>query len=212
LPSDEFAKHLFAGWLAGAPMGAAFSGAKVTALLAQCAQPELSDLLRIELREHGEGYLTAALSLAEVKEVNFRECAKILQQTLTATPASALSEFSGQHVNDVTAGLFRKLKPLTSPVRESYLDALDKMKHPGVLDFLAGLLCPYASASWMVFEFPEWLLRADVFAVVELALGARWPMDPQRPSYRSENLMDDTYPPYSTTSRDTSSLGSCAPR
>ncbi len=191
MPSDEYEMTGIGGWLAGTSMGVIFSGAKVTALLAQCAQPELTELLKNELREHGEGYLMAALSLADVKQADSRECAKVLRRTLTASPAVVLSEFYGQQIDDVTAGLFRNLKPLTPPVRETYLAALDKLRHPGVLEFLTGLLGPYATVSWMVFEFPVALLRQDVLAAVDLAGNARWPMDPQRPSYRFEELMDD---------------------
>ena len=191
MPSEEYEMTGFGGWLAGTSMGVVFSGAKVTALLAQCVQPELTELLKNELREHGEGYLMAALSLADVKQADSRECAKVLQRTLTASPAVVLSEFSGQQIDDVTAGLFRNLKPLTSPVRETYLDALDKLRHPGVLEFLTGLLGPYATVSWMVFEFPEALLRQDVLAVVERAWDAGWPIDPAWPIYDVSDLMDD---------------------
>ena len=191
LPSDEYEMTGFGGWLAGASMGVIFNGAKVTALLAQCAQPELTELLKNELREHGEGYLMAALSLADVKHAEFRECANVLQRTLTDSPAVVLSEFSGQQIDDVTAGLFRKLKPLTSPVRETYVDALDKLRHPGVRDFFTGLLGPYATVSWMVFDFPVSLLRPEVLAVVEQAWEAGWPIDPAWPIYDVSDLMDD---------------------
>lgn len=191
LQDDVYEATVGYGWLVGTSMPVRFSGANVTALLAQCAQPELTELLRIELREHGDGYLTAALSLADVQNASPSDCAKILHRTLTASPATVLSEFSGQQIDDVTAELFRNLKPISPAVRETYLDALNKIRQPGVREFLTGLLGPYATISWMVFDFPVSLLRPDVLAVVEQAWGAGWPIDPAWPIYDLPDLMDD---------------------
>jgi len=203
LQDDKYEAIAVHGWLIGTSMPVVFSGAKVTALLAQCAQPELTELLKIELREQGDGFLTAALSLADVKHASPSECAKILHRTLTDSPATVLSEFSGQQIDHVTAELFRNLKPLSPAVRETYLDALNKIRQPGVLEFLAGLLGPYATISWMVFDFPVSLLRPDVLAVVEQAWAAGWPIDPAWPIYDLPDLMDDIRSIALTLSDDT---------
>jgi len=168
-----------------------FSRAKVAALLGLCALPGLTERLKAELLHHGEGYLLAALTLADIEYIDPVRCGAVLEQVLCTAPAVVISELSGQVVDEATVGLLRKLRPLSPPVKEGYLDVLEKLKLPEPRALLSSPVGMGGTASWMIFEFPAFLLRLEILTVLDCADTMGWPMDPARPSYEFADLMDD---------------------
>jgi hypothetical protein len=83
----------------------------------------------------------------------------VLEQVLCTAPAVVISELSGQVVDEATVGLLRKLRPLSPPVKEGYLDVLEKLKLPEPRALLGPPVGMGGTASWMIFEFPTFLLR-----------------------------------------------------
>lgn len=180
------------GWISGALRDVVFSGAKVTALLGVCARPELANELKDELVHNGEGYLMAALTLAEMERIDPVRCGVVLERVLRGEPSLVLTELSEHEATDVTVELIRTLTPLTSPVRESYLDILEKLKATEPQELVRSAKYQMTgTASWMMFEFPQFLLRSELLPILDGAFCTGWPMDPANPRYDSSDLMDD---------------------